>query len=97
MKQYHCSTYIMANQRNTVLYVGATANLVKRVWQHKQKFFKDSFSSQYNINKLVYYENFQYIRDARNREKQLKAGPRKKKTELIERENPQYKDLAERW
>jgi len=94
MRQYY--VYIMTNQRNTTLYTGMTNNLVGRVYQHKTKVNK-SFTSRYNIDKLVYYEEFNNPYDAIGREKQIKAGSRKKKIDLIEGTNPEWKDLSEDW
>ncbi|MBT8186045.1 MAG: GIY-YIG nuclease family protein [Eudoraea sp.] len=85
--------YIITNNRNTVLYAGVTTNLVRRIWQHKNKVF----TSRYNCSKLVYYEPFDHIRDAINREKQLKAGNRKRKLDLVSGMNPQWNDLSEGW
>ncbi len=85
--------YIMTNQVNTVLYTGVTSKLKERIWEHKTKLHQLSFTSKYNINKLVYYEEHSNIREAISREKQIKAGSRKKKLELIERMNPEWKDL----
>ena len=85
--------YILTNKNNTTLYVGVTSNLVKRIEQHKTKYYPKSFTSRYNLDKLVYYEAFQMIGDAIAREKQLKAGSRAKKIALIEKENPEWKDL----
>jgi putative endonuclease len=87
--------YIVASQTRR-LYVGVTSNLTKRVWQHKTKAF-DGFTSQYNINRLVYFENYDDMRVAINREKQLKRWRREKKLALIERLNPCWIDLAEDW
>ena len=87
----------MTNKGNKVLYVGVTVDLVGRVWQHKSKDFPNSFTAKYNVNKLVYYEAFESIRDANAREKQIKAGSRKKKVELVEKENHEWKDLAKSW
>lgn len=84
--------YIMTNKVNTVLYVGVTNNLVKRVYQHKNK-LASSFTSKYNIDKLVYFEVFEDINEAIAREKQIKAGSRKKKIDLIVKFNPTFKDL----
>jgi putative endonuclease len=84
--------YIMTNKRNTVLYTGVTSNLIKRVYEHKEKLVK-GFTKKYNINKLVYYEVFDDITNAISREKQIKAGSRKKKIELIESINKEWKDL----
>ncbi len=85
--------YILTNNGNTALYVGVTSDLSKRIQQHKYGTFKNSFTSRYRIYKLVYYEQFQNINDAIAREKQLKAGSRQKKINLINRQNPEWKDL----
>ncbi len=84
--------YIMTNVVNTVLYTGVTENLVKRIYQHKNG-LSDSFTSEYNINKLVYYEIYEDIEEAILREKQIKGGSRQKKITLIESMNPDWKDL----
>jgi putative endonuclease len=84
----------MTNKYNTTLYTGVTGGLESRVFQHKHKQV-EGFTKKYNINKLVYYEEFQYIQDAIAREKQIKAGSRKKKIELIESLNPKWQDLSE--
>ena len=89
--------YIITNKNNTVLYTGVTSNLVRRIHQHKTGFYKTSFSKRYNCHKLVYYEVFTDIRVAITREKQLKAGNRRRKVELIEKENREWRDLAEDW
>ncbi len=82
----------MTNKANKVLYIGVTNNLVRRIYEHKNHLVS-SFSSKYNIHKLVYYEIFNDINEALKREKQLKGGSRRKKILLIEQMNPQYKDL----
>ena len=87
--------YILTNKNNTTLYVGVTSNLPERLLQHRQKKFKNSFTAQYNLDKLVYWEAFQEIGDAIGREKQLKAGSRKKKMDLIITINPEWNDLFE--
>ena len=87
--------YIMTNVYNTVLYCGATIDLYKRVLEHKNKIFKNSFTLKYNIDKLVYFESFSIAGDAFRREKQIKAGSRKKKVDLIIGMNPGWKDLFE--
>jgi len=84
--------YIITNTHNTVLYTGFTGNLIGRIYYHKNKSVS-SFSSKYNLNKLVYYEIFEDATLAIKREKQIKAGNRKKKIELITRNNPDWKDL----
>lgn len=82
----------MTNTRNTVLYTGVTGNLVARIYHHKNKSVS-SFSSTYNVEKLVYYEVYEDVNEAIKREKQLKAGSRKKKLDLINKLNPSWKDL----
>jgi len=84
----------MTNVRNTVLYTGFTNNLIRRVDQHKNKYYPNSFSAAYNVNKLVYYEVYQYVYDAMARERQIKAGSRRKKIKLIESINPGWRDLS---
>ena len=85
--------YIITNKNNTTLYVGVTSNLPQRIRQHQDKSLKNSFSARYNLNKLVYYEQFQMIGDAIGREKQLKAGSRANKIALFMAFNPSWKDL----
>jgi putative endonuclease len=89
------AVYILTNQNHTTLYVGVTSDLRKRVYRHKNHFYPDSFTSKYKLYKLVYYEAFHRIEEAIYREKQLKAGSRRKKITLIESFNPQWKDLYE--
>jgi len=88
--------YLLTNKNNTVIYTGVTSDLVKRMHQHKTKFYK-GFSAKYNCNKLVYFETFTDIREAIKREKQIKAGSRKKKEALINKDNPNWNDLAATW
>ncbi|CDE45060.1 endonuclease [Clostridium sp. CAG:768] len=85
-------TYILFNKRNGTLYIGVTSNLVKRVYEHKNKLV-DGFTKKYNIDKLGYYEIFDDIEEAIIREKKLKGASRKKKLELIEMNNPEWLDL----
>jgi len=94
MQEKHYYVYIATNNWNTTLYVGVTSNLARRTWEHKTKAVK-GFTKKYNINKLVYYEIFDNPEDAIMREKQIKGGSRRKKIELIEKENPGWKDLSE--
>ncbi len=84
--------YILFNKRNGTLYVGVTADLVKRIYEHKEKLV-DGFTKKYCVDKLGYYEVYEDITDAIAREKQLKAGTRKRKISLIESVNPQWQDL----
>jgi putative endonuclease len=82
----------MTNSRNTVLYVGVTNDLIKRIYEHKAKLV-DGFTKKYNIVKLVYYEVFEDIENAILREKQIKAGSRHKKIQLIASTNGEWRDL----
>jgi putative endonuclease len=86
--------YILASNRNGTLYVGVTSDLVKRISEHKSKQVK-GFSKKYNVTTLVYYEVHAGIEEAIIREKAIKAWKRKWKLELIEKNNPQWKDLYE--
>jgi putative endonuclease len=87
------TVYILFNHPYGTLYTGVTSNLKKRIAEHKERL--TGFTAKYNVTKLGYCEYFQDIRDAIAREKQLKAGCRKKKIELITSINPTWKDLAE--
>lgn len=86
--------YILTNKNNTVLYTGVTSNLAKRVYEHKNHLV-DGFSKRYNLEKLVYYEVFQDISLAIQREKQIKASSRKNKEKLINSINHEWNDLVE--
>jgi putative endonuclease len=88
--------YIVTNRSDNVLYIGVTNNLMRRIWEHKNK-IHPGFSAKFECHKLVYYEEFQYVQDAITREKQLKAGSRAKKTALINAINPNWKDLSDGW
>ena len=85
--------YILSNNLNTVVYTGVTKDLVRRVYEHKHHLDPDSFTAKYGVNKLVYYAQTPDIRAAIQREKQIKSWSRRKKNELINRFNPQWKDL----
>lgn len=87
--------YIITNKFHSTLYIGVTSNLPQRILEHKEKRYENSFTSRYNLNKLVYWEAFQEIGDAIGREKQLKAGSRQKKINLINAMNPDWDDLYE--
>ena len=87
--------YIVTNKYNNTFYIGVTSDLPKRILEHIEKRYGNSFSARYNLNKLVCYEQYQMIGDAIAREKQLKAGSRAKKTELIQSINPKWIDLFE--
>jgi putative endonuclease len=85
--------YIITNKYQTVVYVGVTSNLPQRILEHKNKKYPTSFSARYDVNTLVYYEQFQWIGDAIAREKQIKTGSRTAKNKLIQSINPTWKDL----
>jgi putative endonuclease len=87
--------YTATNKNNTVLYTGVTNNLLRRMEEHKFKRNFKSFTARYNVDKLVWYENYTDIAEAIAREKQLKAGSRKRKIQLIEKMNPEWRDLYE--
>jgi len=91
-KQY--CVYILTNHHNSVLYTGVTSDLKKRVYQHRQKLVK-GFTSRYKCFKLVFYEISDDILAALEREKQIKAGSRQKKIDLIREMNPEWRDLYE--
>ena len=88
-------TYITTNNSNHVLYTGVTSNLKSRIEAHKTKKYANSFTARYNADKLVWFHEFNSIIDARDREKQLKAGNRIRKLKLIETLNPNWNDLSE--
>ena len=95
MKEERCYyIYISINRGHTVLYTGVTNNLLNRNYQHKIKENKQSFTAKYNVNKLVYYETFNDIRDAISREKQIKNLVRRKKMVLINSLNMEWLDLS---
>jgi len=86
--------YILASRRNGTLYVGVTNDLARRVWEHKQKVVL-GFTRTYGVDRLVYFEEHQSISQARERERALKRWRRAWKLELIEKHNPDWRDLAE--
>jgi putative endonuclease len=85
--------YIITNYSNKVLYIGVTSDLYYRIMEHKEKKYANSFSAKYNCNKIVYYEFFTSIEEAIMREKRLKKWNRQWKIDLIENQNPEWKDL----
>ncbi len=91
-KQFY--VYIMTNWNHTVLYTGVTSNLTARIFQHKEK-LAPGFTNVYHVKMLVYYEVYNDAISAIAREKQIKGGSRKKKIELINSMNPDWKDLYE--
>ena len=91
-KQY--ATYIMASKRNGTLYVGVTGNLSRRVWEHKEGLY-EGFTKRYGVKLLVWYETYDYVYDAIQREKNIKKWSRAWKLNLIESINPAWRDLYE--
>ena len=89
--------YILTNKYNRVLYTGVTNDVERRTSQHKTKNNIKSFTNRYNVDKLVYYETFSNIEHAIVREKQIKAGSRQKKIDLINSINPEWKDISEQF
>ena len=97
MNDYYYFVYILTNTNNTVLYTGVTNDILARVRQHKERYYPGSFTSRYQVHKLVYYEVFDSIIAAIAREKQIKGGSRAKKLQLIHSANPDWKDLLQGW
>jgi putative endonuclease len=90
VKQY--CIYILASQKNRMLYIGVTSNLIKRIQEHQQK-IADGFTKRYKVDKLVYYEQTEDVISALVREKQMKKWNRSWKIRLIEKKNPKWRDL----
>jgi len=86
--------YILTNKNHTVLYTGVTSNLANRIYEHRTGLYKTSFTHKYNVKELVYYEELTSIEEAIFREKQIKAGSRQKKLDMIFNFNPGWKDLS---
>ena len=85
--------YILANTTGTVVYIGVTKDLIRRVYEHKHKLDPNSFTAKYDVHKLVYFESTSDVRAAIEREKQLKGWNRKRKNKLVESMNPRWEDL----
>jgi len=94
-REYHFYVYILASRSRT-LYIGLTNNIFARIAQHRE-YRPGTFTSRYNIHRLVYYEEFAYINNAIARENELKDWNRAKKIALIEQNNPTWEDLAAGW
>lgn len=88
--------YILASQRNGTLYIGFTDDIERRVLEHKQKVV-EGFTAKYNVNILVYFEEFNNSEDAILKERQMKKWKRAWKLKLIEKENPNWDDLSKEW
>ena len=91
--QYY--VYILTNTHRSVVYTGVTNDLIRRVYEHKNHLDKGSFTAQYNINQLVYYEMTSDVNAAIEREKQIKGWNRKRKNKLIESKNPNWVDFSD--
>ena len=91
MDKLYC-VYILTNDRRTVLYTGISSELKIRIAQHREK-TRPGFTGRYNVDRLVYYEAFESAEAAIAREKQIKAGSRQKKIDLINSTNPEWRDL----
>ena len=94
--EYGGFTYILTNGAHTVLYVGVTSNLVRRIEEHKRSAVP-GFTAKYNVRKLVYYERYERIEDAIVREKQIKGKTRGKKAALITALNPRWNEITCKW
>ena len=85
--------YILANTTNVVLYTGVTNDLERRLWEHRNQIDPQSFTAKYHVTKLVFFEETSDVEAAIAREKQIKAMSRAKKNKLIEKQNPNWKEL----
>lgn len=95
MSRYGKTYYVyMTASKTRVIYIGVTSNLSERIKQHKTKADPQSFTAKYYVDRLVYFETYQQVDNAIQREKQLKKWRREKKVNLIEKQNPKWKDLS---
>ncbi|WP_109097194.1 GIY-YIG nuclease family protein [Aquimarina sp. AU58] len=94
--RHQYAVYILTNKKNGTLYIGMTNNLERRVFEHRSKYV-DGFTKKYDLNKLIYFEIYQYVNDAIEREKRLKAWKRQWKINLIEEYNKDWNDLTSDW
>ena len=94
MRQYY--VYILTNKDNRVLYTGVTNDLARRLYEHRNKLV-DGFTKRYNVTKLVYFEVTTNVESAITREKQIKGWSRKRKLDLIQTANPEWRELSEDW
>ncbi|MBO5883407.1 MAG: GIY-YIG nuclease family protein [Clostridia bacterium] len=88
--------YILVNKNNTVMYIGVTNDLKRRLYEHKSDQIK-GFTNKYQVHKLVYFEEYSEVNQAIAREKQLKCWVRSKKNQLVEKKNPNWNDWGENW
>ncbi|OYX28513.1 MAG: excinuclease ABC subunit C [Flavobacteriales bacterium 32-35-8] len=87
---------MLANKKNGTLYIGVTNDLERRMFEHKNKLI-EGFTEKYGLNRLVYFETYQYVNDAIKREKNMKKWKRQWKIDLIEKENIEWNDLSSDW
>ena len=87
--------YILTNKSKNVLYTGVTNDLVRRIYEHKQNFDRESFTAKYNVDRLIYFEETSDIESALEREKHIKSWKRDRKLALIMESNPRFLDLYE--
>ncbi len=95
MYQKQPAVYIMTNKNHNVLYTGVTSDLVSRTFKHREELYENSFTSRYRVKILVYYELLGTMEEAIGREKQIKAGSRQRKIDLIRGMNPEWRDLGD--
>ncbi|MBQ7326600.1 MAG: GIY-YIG nuclease family protein [Clostridia bacterium] len=86
--------YILTNKTDSVMYVGVTNDLTRRIYEHKSRLI-DGFTKRYHVDKLVYFEEYSDANDAISREKQIKGYSRSKKNELVKKQNPDFKDFSQ--
>ncbi|MDA0176007.1 MULTISPECIES: GIY-YIG nuclease family protein [Mesoflavibacter] len=94
--QHQYYLYIISNKHNSTLYIGVTNDLERRMFEHKNKLV-EGFSSKYGLDKLIYFEIYQYVNDAIKREKNMKKWKRQWKINLVEKDNPNWEDLSKDW
>jgi len=94
MSEMNCAVYMMTNTHNTVLYVGVTSDLRKRLAEHHNKIYPNSFTAKYRLSKLVWFDVTSDIYEAIRKEKQIKNWRRKWKENLIHESNPAWRDLS---
>ncbi|WP_025664484.1 GIY-YIG nuclease family protein [Aquimarina megaterium] len=94
--RHQYAVYILTNKKNGTLYIGMTNNLERRVFEHRSKYV-DGFTKKYDLDKLIYFGIYQYVNDAIEREKRLKAWKQQWKINLIEEDNKDWNDLASDW
>mgnify|MGYP003296081021 CR=1 FL=1 len=85
--------YILTNYTKTTLYIGVTNDITRRIYEHKNHIYRNSFTDKYNVNICIYYEDFNTIEEAISREKEIKKWSRKKKENLINTINPEWKEI----